>query len=80
MTTQGAPTYEEILTIVASWPEERRHALVRDVWKTLEAPPDAARRRAALRRLRGILATDDPPPSDEEIRRWLDERRWQKYG
>jgi hypothetical protein len=73
-------TYEEILTTIATWPEERRHALVQDVLETLTPRTDAARRREAIERLRGLLATNAPPPSDEDIRRWLDERRMQKYG
>jgi len=37
-------------------------------------------RRGSLRNLVGLLATDRPPPIDEEVERWLEERRMEKYG
>ncbi len=73
--------YEEILTIVRSWPAAERFTLVQDVLQTL-APADAfvAPRSPTLDQARGLLVTDQPAPSDEQIARWRDERRSERYG
>jgi hypothetical protein len=34
----------------------------------------------SLRNLAGLLATDQPPPTDEDVARWLDEHKMEKYG
>jgi hypothetical protein len=44
---------------------------------TVSEPP---MQRGSLRNLVGLLATDQPPPTDEEVERWLDEHRMEKYG
>jgi hypothetical protein len=81
MSAESPPTYDEVLAAVATWPEEQRQALVRDVLDTLAVEPDKLlRRRAALQRLNGILAGITPTPTDEDVQRWLDERRQEKYG
>ncbi len=28
----------------------------------------------------GLAATDAPPPTDDDVRRWLEERRIEKFG
>ena len=44
-------------------------------------PGETARpKRETLRRALGLLAGDRPVPSDQEIERWLQERRAEKYG
>ena len=85
MSAQSPPTYADVLSAVDSWPRERRRALMRHLFETLDdnlVDPDEKdrRRREALAGLRGMLKTDAPPPSDEDIRHWLDERRMKKYG
>jgi hypothetical protein len=82
MSTKHLPTYSEVLTAVTAWPPERRFELIHDVLRTLAPKPSVSKeeRQAALRRLRGMLATSDPPPTDEEIERLLDERRMRKLG
>ena len=81
MSATTPPTYADILAAVAAWPAAQRYALVNDVLQTLVPEPitqDA--RRAALRRLDGILASAESLPSDEDVRRWLEEQRMEKYG
>jgi len=85
MSTKKPPTYEEVLAAIRTWPLWQRFEPVQHVLQTIasELPPDPDRektRREALQRLGGILATDKPPPSDEEVERWLDEHRMEKYG
>ena len=85
MSAQSPPTYAEVLSAVDSWPRERRKALMRHLLETLDDEPvdpdeKDRRRREALAGLRGMLKTDAPPPTDEDIWRWLDERRTEKYG
>lgn len=38
------------------------------------------RRASTLDRARGLLSTQRPPPSDEEVARWLEERRTERLG
>ena len=77
----GMTEYENILKIVREWPTTRRFTLVQDLLKTLapsqEGPPP---KRETLRKALGLLSSDQPAPSDEEVRRWLDEHRMEKYG
>ena len=81
MDTVETLNYETILKTVRAWPPATRLTLVQDVLKTLEPElSPTPRRRHALKQLWGLLATDRPPPSDEEVERWLDERRVEKYG
>jgi hypothetical protein len=44
------------------------------------AVKESPRQRGSLRNLVGLLATDQPPPTDEEVERWLEEHRMDKYG
>lgn len=68
--------FNRMLKRVRQWPPEARIALVRAVLQTLPpATPTDDDRAATLDLARGLLATDRPPPSDEDIARWLDERR-----
>jgi hypothetical protein len=81
MNTPETTDYEAILKIVRDWPPARRITLMQEVLKTLApieagAPPHGA----TLDRALGLLATTQPVPSDEDIARWLDERRMERYG
>ncbi len=81
MSTPQTLDYETILRIVRQWPADRRFVLVQDVLKTLApAGPEPTTRQPTLSRARGLLATDRPAPSDDDIARWLDERRREQYG
>lgn len=72
---------ETILQAIQLWPREQQLALAREI--ALGVADDerpAAPRRGSWRDLIGILATDQPPPTDDEIKRWHEERRMEKYG
>lgn len=73
--------HEQILTIVRSWSAAQRFTLVQEVLSTL-APTEAPQHTAAstLERARGLFAAGASAPSDEEIARWLGERRSERYG
>lgn len=74
-------SYESIFEIVREWTPAQRFHLVQDILKTLAPREEPMRaKRQTLQKALGLLATDQPPPTDEEVRRWLDERRREKYG
>ena len=81
MRTTDKLDYATVLGIVRDWPPVQRFLLVQEVLQTL-APSEPPRPtpRNTLERARGLLATDRPPPSDDELARWLEERRVQRYG
>lgn len=70
--------YETILALVRAWPAAQRFTLVQDVLVTLA--PTEREPRQTLQQARGLLATERPAPSDEDVARWLDERRSERYG
>jgi len=81
MSTSQTADYEQILTIVRTWSAAQRFTLVQDILSTLapiETPHSVSR--PTLEQARGLLAAGRPAPSDEEIARWLDERRTERYG
>jgi hypothetical protein len=53
---------------------------IRNALTNPKPPPTLEERQAAFRRLQGIAATDKPPPTDEEVKRWREEWRIEKYG
>jgi hypothetical protein len=81
MGAQETNNYQQVLRTVRRWSAERRFALVQDVIDTLATEIGPARApRETLDRALGLLATDQPPPSDEDVERWLQERRMERYG
>jgi hypothetical protein len=71
--------YHNVLKIVSDWSEDKQLALLQDVLKVL-ANKKGRKREPTLQKALGLLATDQPPPDDEEVKQWLDDRRWEKYG
>lgn len=95
MNTPHVSDYESVLNRVREWPAADRFALVQEVLQTIApvltgseldedwwAPrADDDRQTAALKRLRGIATRPDrPAPTDDEIKRWREEWRVEKYG
>ncbi len=83
--------HDTIVQAVRRWPRDAQLALAQEILRDALTPheesshaePDRQampRARGSWRNLTGILATDQPPPSDEEIERWLEEHRLEKYG
>jgi hypothetical protein len=78
--------HDTILETVRQWPRDAQLALARELLRAAvvsseyddlaEIPASGG----SWRNLIGLLATDQPPPSDEEIERWREERRIEKYG
>ncbi len=79
---------ERILQDILTWSVEEQIALAREILQraeklrqrdlgTQEQPAIPPVPSAALR---GLLSNDQPAPSDEEVARWLDEARMEKYG
>jgi hypothetical protein len=81
MSTTESTDYEAILQIVREWPPARRFTLVQDVLKTL-VPAEAREQphHPTLEKARGLLTDGRPAPTDEEIARWLEEHRQERYG
>ncbi len=75
---------EAILEVVRTWPADQQVLLAHEILRRVRgqsalvkeppvAPPNS-------KGLAGLLTTDQPPPTDEEVERWLDEHRMEKYG
>jgi hypothetical protein len=72
---------ETILRAVRAWPPDAQWELAGEILRQAGvppveeplAPPDSAG-------LAGLLATGQAPPTDEEVARWRDERRLERYG
>lgn len=82
--TQSALDRETILQAINGWSQDEQAALASEILQRLaesgEVVVEPLVRRGSLRNLVGLLATDRPPPTDEEVERWLEERRMEKYG
>jgi len=79
--TEPASDYESIRAIVAAWPPALRATLMHDLINTLVKETDEPRpRKKTLHEALGLANNGEPAPSDEEVQRWLDERREAKYG
>ena len=73
--------YEQILEIVRRWPPDQRLLLLRDISQTLSSTRKPLRPpRNTLSKALGLLSTKADAPSDEEVKRWGDEHRMEKYG
>lgn len=78
----ATPTLDRatILKAIRGWPQDEQLALAQEILRHADAPvveeplvpPDS-------RGLAGILAAGQSPPTDEDVARWLDERRIGKY-
>ena len=77
-----ASELNDVLDRVKAWSPESRARLVRGILETLgPTPPSTDRRpRRSVHELIGIGTGESPPPDDESDRRWIDERRMEKYG
>lgn len=78
--TYSELSYESVLKAVYTWPAAKRFLLIQDLLKTIEPNEPDAKHPDTLGEALGLLAADRPAPSDEEVARWLNERRTDKYG
>lgn len=80
--------HDTILQVIQQWPRAEQIELARAILRAAEqarqggesAAPEATQQQDSWMRLIGLLATDQPPPTDEDIERWREERRIEKYG
>jgi hypothetical protein len=82
MSTAEANELADVMGRVKTWPPNLRIALAHRILDSLAPTPPAPRGLPArsVQELIGIGAGDSPPPDDEAVRRWIDERRMEKYG
>ena len=74
---------ESILQAIQNWSPDEQLALAREITGRAEALAEdkrGARLAVPSAALRGLLANGQSAPSDEEVARWLDEARMEKYG
>jgi hypothetical protein len=72
----------DVIDRVKNWLPESRIVLARRILETLECPQPGARGLFArsVQELIGLGRGDSQPPDDETVRRWISERRMEKYG
>ena len=73
------PDYQRVLQQISEWPPEQRASLATEVLATLK-PERRDRRPPTLSRALGLARTNAPVPSDEDVKRWTDEHRDEKFG
>jgi hypothetical protein len=71
---------ETILRTVAAWPREDQVALARAILHRATTLGAMTPQRPSWRQMVGLAAQGRPAPSDDEVARWLDEHRSEKYG
>ena len=75
------PDYSTVLRRVLAWPIDARIALARDLLSTIRSEVAKQRgTRNTVSRALGLAKGKGAVPSDEEVRRWIDEHRMEKYG
>ena len=82
MSTAEATELTDVLSRVKNWSPESRIVLARRILETLAGPQQPAARLPArsVQELIGLGAGDSPAPDDETVRRWIAERRMERYG
>ena len=71
----------ELLRVIRTLPPDEQQLLAQEILGSVHRPlREEPRLPHNFSLLDGLLATTNPPPTDEEVARWLDERRTAKYG
>lgn len=72
---------ETILRTVRAWPPDEQRALAGEILRHAGIPPvEEPLDPPTSASLAGLLATEQTPPTAEDVARWLDERRVDRYG
>jgi len=71
---------QTILKQVTPWPEEDRVALAYEILRNMRRQTREPAPRRTLESALGIAKGNGPPPDDATVKRWIAERRQQKYG
>lgn len=77
--------YQKIIEAIQTWPLDQRIRLMQDILHTVVPELQADQigspsKKNTLNDALGLLTTSRAAPSDEEIQRWLEEHRIEKYG
>jgi hypothetical protein len=75
--------YQQVLERVQEWPTTSRLTLIQDIIETINREQVSILRgeHDTLSTALGLLVSSDKkPPTDDEVARWLDEHRMEKYG
>ena len=70
---------EAILRTIQTWPVEDQVAFAQVILRCATGQLTRVQQ-PSWRQLAGLASTEQPPPSDEDVARWLDEHRSEKYG
>ena len=71
---------ETIIRQVTPWPEEDRVALAYLILRDMRKKTRESAPRQTLDQAIGVAKGNAPPPDDATVRKWVEERRQQKYG
>lgn len=74
---------ETVLKAIDAWPLEDQVALAQAILRrttTHMAHNTETPQRPGWRQMAGLASNGQASPSDEEVARWLDEHRLEKYG
>lgn len=78
------PERDAILRAIENWPIDEQIALARSILQRAETGPSRRTQRTPARStwdaLYSIAANGSEPPSDEQVAKWLDEHKMEKYG
>lgn len=86
MSTAEQGQFDAIVAQVATWPQERRMALLR---RLMESQPALSTRPSnsgpfprgvPVEEMRGLIKVPGKPPTDEEVRKILEDAILEKYG
>ena len=81
MADMTVPDREMILRAVRAWPLDEQRALAGEILRHAGVPPvEEPLAPPNSSGLAGLLATGQAPPTDEDVARWRDERRRERYG
>jgi hypothetical protein len=78
----ATPTFDSdaILEAIRTWPLADQMALAQAILQRASSQLAQAPQRPTWREMAGLASNGQEPPSDEDVVRWLDEHRMEKYG
>ena len=71
---------QSIIDQVNPWPEEDRVALAYEILRDMRKQTRAPAPRRTLDRALGVARGTTSPPDDATVKRWIEERRQERYG
>jgi hypothetical protein len=81
MITAESPEITDLLKRVSEWPPQARATLARRILETVESPGSSPRRSGYwASEVIAALEMPQPAPDDAAVKRWVEDRRMEKYG